>query len=127
MSESGSGSGNTPSSKPQRRLASAALQRQRARLLQRLKNPQSLLAASLVELYSRCGKPSCRCRQGFKHGPAYYLSWREDGRTQMLYIPKSMLEEVRQGVGQWKTVGELGKVNVELVRLRKAKQSKKKP
>lgn len=106
--------------------ARETLQRQRARLLRRLKSPQNLLAASLVELYSRCGKPSCRCRQGFKHGPAYYLSWREEGRTQMLYVPKSMLEEVRQGIEQWKTAGALGKVNLKLLRLRKVKQSKKK-
>jgi hypothetical protein len=37
-----------------------------------------------------------------------------------------MLEEVRQGIEQWKTVGALGKVNLELLRLRKIKQSKKK-
>jgi hypothetical protein len=37
---------------------------------------------SLVELYTSCGKPGCRCADpDRRHGPYYQLSWKEAGKT----------------------------------------------
>lgn len=37
---------------------------------------------SLVERWTRCGKPNCRCAEpAGRHGPYYQLSWKEHGRT----------------------------------------------
>ena len=38
-----------------------------------------MLQGSLVVLYRKCGKKGCRCERGEKHGPAYYLSYKEGG------------------------------------------------
>ncbi len=38
-----------------------------------------VLAGSLVKQYVVCGKPGCRCQRGQKHGPLYYLYWKEQG------------------------------------------------
>ncbi len=37
---------------------------------------------SLVERYTRCGNPNCRCAQpDGRHGPYYQLSWKQAGKT----------------------------------------------
>jgi hypothetical protein len=37
---------------------------------------------SLVQLYTSCGKPTCRCADpNRRHGPYYQLSWKEAGKT----------------------------------------------
>jgi hypothetical protein len=37
---------------------------------------------SLVERWTCCGKPNCRCAEpAGRHGPYYQLSWKEHGRT----------------------------------------------
>lgn len=37
---------------------------------------------SLVERWTRCGKPNCRCAEPVgRHGPYHQLSWKEHGRT----------------------------------------------
>ena len=37
---------------------------------------------SLVERYTSCGNPNCRCAEpDSRHGPYYQLSWKEAGKT----------------------------------------------
>jgi hypothetical protein len=43
-----------------------------------------MVSGSLVEQYVTCGKPNCRCARGQKHGPLYYLYWKEQGRSRSL-------------------------------------------
>ena len=51
----------------------SVLMQHKAILLARLQPAPDLLRASYVKQYLTCGKPNCRCRRGFKHGPFYYL------------------------------------------------------
>ncbi len=57
-----------------RHLSTLALWQRRRRLLRRLRLPPHLIRASVVERWTTCGKTNCRCRQGRKHGPFYYLT-----------------------------------------------------
>lgn len=41
---------------------------------------------STVRRFSVCGKPGCRCQRGEKHGPFWYLSEKESGRTRLRYL-----------------------------------------
>jgi hypothetical protein len=50
-----------------------ALQEQKAALLQQVSMPPDFMHASYVKQFLTCGKSNCRCHQGFKHGPYYYL------------------------------------------------------
>jgi len=54
-----------------------------------------MVAGSLVGQYVTCGKPRCRCIRGQKHGPLYYLYWKEQGRSRSLYIPQKKVSELR--------------------------------
>jgi hypothetical protein len=64
------------------------------RHLQVLARLLPMVAGSLVEQYVTCGKPHCRCTRGQKHGPLYYLYWKEGGRSRSLYVPRERLSEL---------------------------------
>jgi hypothetical protein len=96
----------------------------KARLLREIQGcSEEMLQGSLVSLYRKCGKKGCRCEQGEKHGPAYYLSYKEGGVTRMVYIPVSRLEEVKRAMEAFSRYWELGvklsRLNLEQLGLRK--------
>lgn len=104
--------------------------KQKERLLRDIQGCSGMLQGSLVALYRRCGKKGCRCERGQKHGPAYYLSYKEAGVTQMVYIPHSRLEEVRGAMEAfsryWEFGVELSRLNLELMGLRRRGDVRKK-
>ncbi|MPY88206.1 MAG: hypothetical protein GEU99_09805 [Luteitalea sp.] len=46
----------------------------RRKLLEQLARLGPVLRASLIERFTQCGKPGCKCMRGEKHGPATYLT-----------------------------------------------------
>jgi hypothetical protein len=62
--------------------------------LAQLITQQPFLRGSLVERARRCGKPTCRCRQGQLHR-SLYLAVRHRDRRALLYIPRPLEETVR--------------------------------
>ncbi len=61
-----------------------------------------MVAGSLVEQYVTCGKPRCRCARGQKHGPLYYLYWKEQGRSRSLYVPREKVSELRRQIQNYR-------------------------
>ena len=72
--------------------ARSRLARQQLRSLLR---DHPVVAGSLVEQYVTCGKPACRCARGEKHGPLYYLYWKEQGRSHSPYVPRDEVDALR--------------------------------
>jgi hypothetical protein len=72
------------------------------RQLQALARLQPMLAGSLVGQYVTCGKPRCRCTRGQKHGPLYYLYWKEQGRSRSLYVPREKVSELRRQIQNYR-------------------------
>ena len=50
---------------------------------------------ALVTFYTRCGKPSCRCRQGALHGPYWQMRWREGSTQRRRYVRPADLAGVQ--------------------------------
>ena len=50
------------------------IQRKRRQLLKEMPPEGEILKASLIERFTVCGRPGCRCLQGEKHGPYLYAS-----------------------------------------------------
>jgi uncharacterized protein DUF6788 len=80
---------------------------------------------SISETYRTCGQPGCRCKQGEKHGPHLYVSFRgEEGKTTGYYVPQPLGEAVRDGVEAWKQfqarARELAELNREHLWMRHA-------
>ena len=51
---------------------------------------------SLFARYAECGKESCVCRTGRKHGPYYVLSSRQPGRAGFAYLDEGQLAAARE-------------------------------
>jgi hypothetical protein len=68
-----------------------------------------MLWGSLVAVYRKCGKRTCHCVTGEKHGPVWYLSQREEGRTRMRFVPSDQVEAARRGVEAFHHYRELGR------------------
>lgn len=101
--------------------------RVRSRLLEQRRLARSLLGlreqirGSLFVRYGMCGKTSCACRQGRKHGPYYVLSRRSGGEGSFAYLAKGKIKVARdllEGARAFKRgLRRLTKVNSELLAL----------
>ena len=79
---------------------------------------------SVHEQWVRCGRPSCRCADGDRHGPYYYIFVRINGRLKKRYLPLQyvplaralcrarrehlarMRADLRRGRESWRTLTE---------------------
>jgi len=95
-------------------------------LIKKIVSCKDMLRGGIVRLKARCGKKGCRkCNSGEYHGISHYLSIKESGKTEMVYIPKSMVKEVEERTRLFKAYWELGKevacMNLEEFKEKKAK------
>jgi hypothetical protein len=73
------------------------IRRMLASRLKRVAVAKPILMATLAEVRRVCGKPTCRCRRGFKHR-ACQLTFRDQGKTRAMYVPVDFTEEVRSWI-----------------------------
>lgn len=90
------------------RKTPAVLRKHRARVARRLADLEHLLRGSLIERYTKCGKPGCHCVQGRGHGPAYYLSVTlAPGKTRSYYVPARSRRRVAQYLANYRALRAL--------------------
>jgi hypothetical protein len=95
------------------------IRRMLASRVKKLAASQPLLAASLVEVYRVCGKPSCRCYRGHKHH-TFQLTFKEHGKTRSVHVPVDFTEEVRSWIEEYhrlkRLIQEISQLSLQLVR-----------
>ena len=69
---------------------------------------ERMLWGSLGEVYRRCGRATCHCIKGEKHGPVFYLTRNQDGHTHNIYVAPELHDEVAAGVTAYRRYRELG-------------------
>ena len=69
---------------------------------------EKMLWGSLGEVYRRCGRATCHCAKGEKHGPVFYLIRNQAGRTRNTYVPPELHDQVVAGVNAYRRYRELG-------------------
>ena len=103
-----------------RKLAVAEIRRRIAQLARRLGRRGALMKGSLAEVWVRCGRETCRCAQGEKHGPYLYVSVFLGAKTKSVYVPRHLEREVRQWVANARAVQadlvEITRLHVGLLR-----------
>ena len=107
-------------------MASPKAQRlavRRQKLVEQLSGLGPVLRASLIQRFTQCGKAGCKCMQGDKHGPAYYLTVSyAKGRTRQVYVPKDLQPLAERWVRNYRqaltVLEEISSINLELIRLR---------
>ena len=72
------------------------LLQRREDLFRKLEGLSDMVDGSVVQIFRKCGKPSCKCAQGEKHGAWALLYKDKNKRTQMVYIPAGGLTEARR-------------------------------
>ena len=105
------------------------LVKRRFQIWREVVNVGDFVRGSVVVLRRPCTRATCRrCREGQRH-PATYLSMKEQGRTRLIYLPKSMVAQARAWVREWKRLErllhDLSKTNAEVLRLLGKRESAK--
>lgn len=103
-------------------LSARQLQARRRRLVAGMADVEQTLRGVLLSKGRRCSSEGCHCRSGEPHGPYWYLSVYEDGRSRTLYVPAAVEPVVagRVAVTQRNEVllSEISQINLELLRRR---------
>lgn len=88
------------------------------RLVRRMQQAEAMCPGSLYLLRRRCGKPSCRCRQGTLH-TVWVVTRSEEGRVKLYRVPEKQRAEVRRlttAYRDWQRArAALVKLNAELL------------
>jgi hypothetical protein len=103
-----------------RRQVRARLHEQRA-LVRLLLRQREQLQGSLFPRYGLCGKATCVCRTGRRHGPYYVLSSRSAGRGAFAYLDADEVARARDLLARHREfrrgLARLRKINADLVTL----------
>jgi hypothetical protein len=75
--------------------------------LKRLATASPLLAGSLGQVTRACGTPSCRCHHGGPKHTAHQLTFKDQGRSCSVYVPKDLVEEVRRWLAAQRRLDQL--------------------
>lgn len=105
------------------------IQQQRQELTRKLASCGPILRGSLIERFTVCGRPGCRCLKGKKHGPYLYLSVFDGKGSRLVYVPQDLESEIRSWVQNYQEIAarfaELSDLSVQLIRQRNPKPSRR--
>jgi len=75
-----------------------------------------LKKGSLTKCYQTCGNKSCRCHKDkkYRHGPYWWWSTKENGKTKSILVPEGMLSEVRSYIDNYKLLKSRIKILEEI-------------
>jgi hypothetical protein len=94
----------------------------RRHLESQLMRPRAMRIGSVVKQYMFCGKASCACHRDpqKKHGPYYYLSYKEGGQSRYKYLGKASSSEVERARNYQvfqRGMAQLGRMHREIIDL----------
>jgi hypothetical protein len=78
------------------------LKAQKRRFVNKITSLDPWIEGTLVSTSRRCGKNNCACHKGGARHPVLFLTWKENGKTLSLYVPKRWEEDVRRWVENYK-------------------------
>jgi hypothetical protein len=86
-----------------------SIEAQGQRFIRQIPSLGPWIEGTLVSTSRRCGKKDCACHQGGPKHPVLYLTWKKEGKTRSLCVPKNLQ-------GEAKTWGENYKKLKQLIR-----------
>jgi hypothetical protein len=90
--------------------------------LKQVRAIKPVLAASLTLVTrGKCGKPACRCHHGGPpHPPYHLLTFKVQGKTNSVYVPLDLVQEVRSWIEEHRRLKrllkEISQLSLSLVR-----------
>jgi uncharacterized protein DUF6788 len=92
------------------------------RRLKKLATTSPVLAASFGRYTHRCGRPECRCHHGGPLHCGQHLTFKDNGKTRSVSVPKDLLPEARTGLAEHQRLKalphEIHHLSVALLRAR---------
>ncbi len=82
------------------------IRRVQAGRLKKLRAVRPFVAATLVQIRARCGRPGCHCAAGKGH-PRWQLTLKREGQTVAVYVPRAALPEVEGWVHEYQGIKRL--------------------
>jgi len=87
----------------------------------RVLSRKKMLSGSVVKKYKACGKAGCKCTRGELHGPFYYLTFKVDKKTKMIFIRRYLWEsaiKLNTNYRKWrKSRADISKINRKILTL----------
>jgi hypothetical protein len=103
-------------------LSVRQLQARRRRLVAGIADAEQTVRGVLLSKGRRCSSAGCHCQRGELHGPYWYLSVYEEGRSRTLYVPAAVEPVVAGHVAATQRnealLSEISQINLELLRRR---------
>jgi hypothetical protein len=105
---------------PKPRVRIDTLYAQRFQRWREMVNQVDLVRGSVVVLHRPCTRERCaRCRSGERH-PATYLSYKNQGRTRLIYLSAELQPTARQWVKNYRrlmeVIEQVCEINREILR-----------
>jgi len=96
------------------------LEIRRQALLKQLADVGPFIQGSFCTRKVKCGKPGCRCSEGFPH-EACVLTKKVRGKTKTTHVPRDLRDEVQAWADQYKRVKalmkEISDVSEQIIRI----------
>ena len=109
-------------SKVRKRIKDLSLDRFKVEMnMLRVLSRKKMLSGSVVKKYKACGKAGCKCTRGELHGPFYYLTFKVDRKTKMIFIRRHLWDKViklNNNYRKWrKSRAHISKINRKILTL----------
>lgn len=109
-------------SKVRKKIKDLSLERFKAEMeMLRDLSRKKMLYGSVVKKYKACGKGGCKCTRGALHGPFYYLTYKEEGKTKMIFVKKNLWEvaiKLNNNYRKWRKLrADISKTGKEILTL----------
>ncbi len=99
-----------------------ALGKKRDNLLGKVAGFSPWIEGTLVNTTRICGRKNCVCHTSGQKHPVMFVTWKENGKTVSLYVPKKLESEVRKWGENYKRLKEIirkmSNIQKDIVRLR---------
>jgi len=87
----------------------------RERLTRKLLCPGSMIEGCIHLIYKKCGKESCHCKDGQKHGPYTAIVRKVDGKSKLTYVDRlDIIDKAKAYKKHNKRLALLRKINEEI-------------
>ena len=99
-----------------------ALELKKGKLISGIAKISAWMEGTIVTTTRICGKKNCACHKGGSKHPVMYVTWKENGKTVSLYVPKKLEDEVRGWGSNYrklkKLIRKISNIQKDIVRLR---------
>ena len=91
------------------------LSRKRAKLQVRLSSPPLMIEGCIHTIYKKCGKATCHCKDGKKHGPYIAIVRKVNGVSKLTYVDKlDIIDKAKAYKKYNKRLASLRKINEKI-------------